>query len=243
VNLDILSAIGRAIALLLLSIVLPAAVDVRQTPNGRIAIVRPAGKPGGSIILVPGGSTEQTISETGRPSSDGNFVMRVRNRFVAAGFAVAYVENPLNLAAPIATMRGIARPVVIVSTSTGTIVAVDNATALGQDGPDGVVLSSTVTMANQQFSRGVTPFDVSRLHAPILFVHNTNDRCRVSPLEAAQQAASANKDADFVEVTSDLVPGADQCEPFSPHGFFGIESSVVERIVGWIARHAAARAR
>jgi len=236
-------AIGRASALLLLSIALPAAVDVRQTPNGKIAILMPNTKPAGSIILIPGGSTEQTISETGRPGSGGNFVMRVRDRFVAAGFAVAYVENPLNLAAPIAMMRRIARPVVIVATSTGTIVAVDNALKLDKDGPDGVVLSSTVTTPNQYFSHGVTPFDVSQLHVPALFVHNTNDRCKASPLEAAQQAASGNKNVDFVEVTSDLVPGADQCEPFSPHGFVGIERSVVERILNWMSNHAAARAQ
>ena len=62
------------------------------------------------------------------------------------------------------------------------------------------------------------------------------------PIYGVDSAANAGKDATFEEVTSDPAPAADQCEPFSPHGYMGIEADVVARIVEWIAGHSAARA-
>lgn len=228
--------------MLLAAIALLAASDVRQTAYGKLAILMPEGKPHGSIIVIPGASTEQTISSTGSGSAGRNFVMRIRPNLVAAGFAVAYVESPFDLREPIAILRGIARPVVLVATSNGTIVAVDNARQLASAGPDALVLTSTVTVPHAEFAHAVTPAAIRSLQLPILFLHDTNDICRVSPLGGAQAAASGDKNADFVEVTSDPAPGADQCGPLSPHGFLGIEADVSARIASWIDAHSAARA-
>jgi len=218
-----------------------AATEVRDVPSGRMAIQRPAGAPLGSIILIPGGSTQLSISDAGQPSNGGNFVLRIRREFVQAGYAVAYVEDPANLRAPIAAMRAIARPVVFLATSNGTIVAVDNALALGKDGPDALVLTSTVTTPSLRFSLPVTALQASRLQAPTLFIHNTNDLCKYSRPGDARSAASADKNATWLEVTIDPVPREDQCGPFAPHGYAGIESDVVRQIVDWIAAHATAR--
>jgi hypothetical protein len=238
------SPFRRAISWALLpcaALALIAATEVRDSPNGKMAIIRPAGAPLGSIILIPGGSTDQTISDAGQPSNSGNFVMRVGRKFVDAGYAVAYVENPADLRTPIAAMRAIARPVVFLATSNGTVVAVDNALALGKDGPDALVLTSTVTVPNLHFTHAVTALQASRLQAPTLFIHNTNDLCKVSRIGDARSVAAADKTATWVEVTSDPVPREDQCGPYAPHGYAGIESDVVRQIVDWIASHASAR--
>jgi hypothetical protein len=222
--------------------VLLGATEVREISSGKMAIVRPQGTPLGGIILIPGSSTQQTISESGQPGSQDNFAIRVGRRLVAAGYAVAYVEDPSNLHAPIAAMRAIIRPVVLLGTSTGTIVELDNAVALGKDGPDALVFTSTVTVPNAYFTHAVTALQISRLRVPVLFVHNTNDQCKFSLLADAQNVAAADRDALFEQVTSDPAPAADQCGPRSPHGYLGIEQAVVDRIVDWIAGHANARA-
>lgn len=235
------SAILRAfVSFAAIALIAPA--DVSELPSGRMAVVRPAGTPLGSIILIPGASTQQTISPIGQPGSAGNFAIRIGRRLTAAGYAIAYVEDPRQLDAPIAAMRAIARPVVLLATSNGTIVAVDNAVTLGKDGPDALVLTSTVTVPNRYFTHAVTTLQISRIRAPLLIVHNTNDLCKASPIGGARSLANAGKDATFQEVTSDPAPAADQCEPFSPHGYLGIEADVTARIVNWIAAHASARA-
>ena len=225
----------------LAALALVAATEVRDVPSGKMAIVRPASTPLGSVILVPGGSTQISISESGQPSNGGNFVLRARRHFVEAGYAIAYVEDPSNLAAPIAAMRAIARPVVLVATSNGTIAAVDNALALDKDGPDAVVLTSTVTVPNTRFTHAVTASQIARLKMPVLFVHNTNDRCKVSRPSDARSVADADKSATFIEVTTDEVPSEDQCGPYAPHGYKGGEPAVIQQIVDWVAAHASAR--
>jgi pimeloyl-ACP methyl ester carboxylesterase len=234
-----LAALGWALALTAFA----AAVDVREMPGGKMAILRPEGTARGSVILIPGSTAQQTMSESGQPGSADNFVIRIRRKFVDAGYAIAYLEDPTDLSAPIAAMRAIARPVVVVATSTGTIVTVDNAVRLDKGGPDAIVLTSTVTKPNANFSHGVSESQLRALRIPVLFIHNTNDICRFSPIGSAHDVASADRNADFIEVTSDPVsPAVDQCGPRAPHGYVGIESEVTQRIVDWIAAHASARA-
>jgi len=76
---------------------LGASPAVEQLGGTRAAIVLPGGKPAGSVILIPGGTTLQTIEADGSGSNAGNFV--------------------------VARMRGIARPVFFLATSNGTGVA------------------------------------------------------------------------------------------------------------------------
>jgi pimeloyl-ACP methyl ester carboxylesterase len=234
-----LAALAWALALAAFA----AAVEVRQIPGGKIAILRPEGTARGSVILIPGSTAQQTISDSGQPGSADNFVIRIRRKFVEAGYAIAYLEDPTDMSAPIAAMRAIARPVVVVATSNGTIVTVDNAVRLGKNGPDAIVLTSTVTKPNVNFSHGVSERELRALRIPVLFIHNTNDICRSSPLGSTHDVASADKSADFIEVTSDPVsPAVDQCGTRAPHAYVGIESDVTQRIIDWIAAHASARA-
>jgi pimeloyl-ACP methyl ester carboxylesterase len=218
-----------------------ASTTVEQVGRTRAAIVLPDGKIAGSVIIIPGGTTEQTIDADGNGSNDGNFVMRIRTSFVDAGYAIAYLEQPADLRAIIARMRKVARPVFLLSTSNGTGVAAANAANLGADGPDGVVLTSTVTRTSRKFSHSAADANVEKITVPVLFIHNTNDGCSVSPASGvAQLMARFPKGADVtrIDVTSP-VTGNDPCEPFSAHGYMGIEGDVTSKILAWMRAHGA----
>jgi hypothetical protein len=220
-----------------------AAPSIEHIGRTQAAIALPDAAPLGSVILIPGGTTLQTISSTGEPSNGGNFVMRIRDALVSAGFAIVYVEDPSDLRPIVARMRTIKRPVFLLSTSNGTRVAAANAAALGTDGPDGVVLTSTVTVSTRLYPTTAASVNVGKIAVPVLFVHNTNDGCFASPPKAiAALIARFPRGADVtrVDVTSPTT-GFDPCEPYSPHGYMGIEDDVTAKIVAWMRAHGAAR--
>jgi hypothetical protein len=93
-----------------------ASTTVERVGHTRAAIVLPDVTPGGSVIIIPGGTTQQTIDADGNGSNSSNFVMRIRSAFVSAGFAIAYLEDPSDLRPIIARMRKVARPVFLLAT-------------------------------------------------------------------------------------------------------------------------------
>ena len=190
------------------------------------------------------GGTLLTIDAAGGSTSD-NFVMRVRDAIVDAGYAIAYVDDPSDLRAIVARMRRIARPVVLLSTSNGTAVAAHNASVLGADGPDGVVLTSTVTLPSRRFGYSAASVDVSRIHVPVLFVENRNDGCAVSPpagIASLMARFPADAGATRIDFTSDPTAN-DPCGPLSPHGYLGIEDDVTAAVLTWIHAHVGATKR
>jgi hypothetical protein len=214
--------------------------SVEQLGRTRAAIVLPAAAPAGSIVLLPGGTTLLNLDAAGNTNS-GNFVIRIRQALVDAGFAIVYLDDPADLRPVVARMRAIARPVFFLGTSNGTAVAARAAAALGADGPDGLVLTSTVTGTSNQYPYAVTPAVAARIAVPVLFVHNRNDGCRVSP-PGAIAGLMANfppgSDVTRIDVTSATTPN-DPCGPFAPHGYLGIEGEVVTQIVAWMRAHGA----
>jgi pimeloyl-ACP methyl ester carboxylesterase len=225
----------------LLALLGAGAPPVERVGKTRMAIVRPAGDPAGSVIVIPGGSTLLNFHDDGTTSNEGNFVMRVRERFVEAGFAIAYLEDPSDLRPAIARMRRVARPVFLLSTSNGTTVAAREAAALGADGPDGVVLTSTVTKISRASYTSAASADVRRITAPVLFVHNRNDSCFVSPpsgVTALMGRFPKGADVTRIDVASDEIR-SDPCEASSPHGYLGIEADVTAQIVAWMKAHGA----
>ena len=218
-----------------------SAPQIERLGKVRTAIVLPNGAPLGSVILIPGGTTTQTIAADGAPGNASNFVIRIRGDLADAGFAIAYVEDPSDLRPVIARMRAIARPVFLLGTSNGTAVETRIASTLGADGPDGVVLTSTVTRSSRQFPYSAAAADVRRIAVPVLFVHNRNDGCSVSPpsgIAPLMARFAPGADVTRIDVASDKILG-DPCEPLSPHGYLGIESDVTAKIVAWMKAHGA----
>ncbi len=215
-----------------------ATSQVIDLGNNKAVIYSPEGKPSGSVILITGGSTRLAIVGDGSNlDKNTNFLVRTRMDYPAAGFVTALAENSSNLAPLIARLRAIVRPVFVIGTSNGTVVAVANATRLGTDGPDGIVLTSTVTKPGN-LSRDVLDYPLKNLKIPVLFVHNTNDACRVSPPSGAQAAARM---IDPTLVTIVMVTSTEAfdppCQPLAPHGYLGIESTTIGKIVDWMKAH------
>jgi hypothetical protein len=217
-----------------------SSTTVERIGRTRAAIVLPDAKAIGSVILIPGGNTLLTIDDRGGTDS-GNFVIRTRQAYVDAGFAIAFLDDPSDLGPIIARMRAVARPVFLLGTSNGTAVAAISAARLGADGPDGVVLTSTVTRGSGLYPYSAASADFGRIAIPVLFVDNRNDDCRASPPSGvAGLMARLPKGADVtrIEVSSARTTD-DPCGPWAPHGYLGIESDVVAKIISWMRAHGA----
>jgi hypothetical protein len=208
-----------------------AALEVTTLHDGRqLVVARPAtGALKGVVLLIPGGNTKLKLGPGGETRSE-NFVIRSRDLLLTAGFATAYMDDPVDLDEAIAHLRELGKPVVVLSTSRGTIVAASNAVRLGKDGPDLLILTSPVTVGENTLG----DMDVSALKIPTLVTANTNDTCRFSPpTGAAALATRIGSNAAFVEFSSSQREG-DPCKPLSPHGYLGIEDDVIAKIVSWI---------
>jgi len=182
----------------------------------------------GIVLLIPGGTTLLQLGPKGQTSSS-NFVIRTRSFLLANGYAIAYMDNPTDLSEAIGRLRAIAKPVIVESTSRGTVVAGANAARLGANGPDLLIFTSPVTVGNDSLAR----VDVHSITIPALVVTNDNDTCRVSPPSGAVALAERLGSATILHFSSSQLSG-NVCEPLSPHGYLGVETDVLHQIVNWI---------
>lgn len=210
-------------------------------------------RPRASAILFVGGAGNPGIQDSGALSRlGGNFLARTRGSFVAAGIAVALVDSPSDVAdlhrfrltpehvadvqAVIAWLRREARvPVWLVGTSRGTQSAAFVATRLsGPQGPDGVVLTSTVL--HDRHDVAVPAMEVERIAVPVLLVHHENDGCWACPfgqVESLLRQLRSSPRREMVAVTGGKDYG-DPCGAQGHHGYRGREAEVVARIAAWI---------
>jgi hypothetical protein len=96
----------------------------------------------------------------------------------------------------------------------------------------------------RQNNSGETVFDseFGAIVVPALIVANRGDTCPSTPAADATTIAAAlsrSPRKEVVYVQSDQIRSP-PCEGMSPHGYFGIEAEVVQRISDWI-RAASAR--
>jgi hypothetical protein len=204
--------------------------DVIALANGRhLIVVQPDVPPAkGVVLLIPGGTTLLKLGPKGQTDSS-NFVIRTRPFLLANGYAIAYMDNPSDLGEAIGRLRAMAKPVIIESTSRGTIVAGSNAARLGPNGPDLLILTSPVTVGNDSLAR----VDVHSITIPALVVTNDNDTCSASPPNGARALAERLGSATILHFSSSQRSGS-VCEPLSPHGYLGIETDVMHQIINWI---------
>lgn len=229
----------------------------RAGATQRLLVLRPDGPPKASVLLFAGGHGGLQIDAAGAIGwGAGNFLVRSRQRFLSHGFQVVVVDAPsdrqsapflngfrqteehvADVRAAIAWARQsvAARvPVVLIGTSRGTQSAAFVATRLqGDDGPDLLVLSSTILV--DRSSRPVPSMSLDRIAVPVLVAHHEHDGCGVtryrdigllmSRLDAARSVL-----ANF----SGGEDRGDACAARSHHGFNGIEDEVVGKIAQWI---------
>ena len=241
----------------------PAAEEVRTIParpgvTESFLLLRPEGAPTASVIIFAGGDGNLALSPSGLGQLQGNFLVRTRPRWVREGFLVAILDTPsdrprglwnfrtgkdhaADVKQAIAAVRDIAKaPVWLIGTSMGTLSAANAAARIGDGGPDGVVLTSSVTGTSKVSGETVLHAGLEDIRVPTLVVHHKDDGCAASSPSGAEAIMKALKRAPAKELM--LFEGGSPaisapCEAKAPHGYLGIEPKVVAAIAAWIRAH------
>ena len=185
----------------------------------------------------------------------GNFLIRTRHAFAAAGFLVFSVDVPSDHLGGVDPFRGTAEhaqdiaaviayarqqasvPVWLVGTSMGTISAANAGARLKTGGPDGLVLTSSMTAATKHNVSVAVAVDVGAITIPTLFVHNKEDGCVAATFGGVASLMDKFKGSprkELIAVSGGSPPQSDPCQAFSRHGYLGIEDEVVGDIARWI---------
>jgi pimeloyl-ACP methyl ester carboxylesterase len=250
-------------SILALSVVSSAAqtsqdvVDIPTRPGVtlRMVVLAPP-EPKATVVLLPGGHGGLQIYANGSMKwGEGNFLVRTRQLFVEQGLKVAVVDAPsdrqsppylagfrqtpehvADLKAVIAWLRKTSKtPVWLVGTSRGTQSAAYVATELsGTEGPDGVVLTSTILIDGK--SRPVPAMALDRIRIPVLVVHHEQDGCSLCSFSEvpAMMAKLANTPRSQLLSFKGGQNQGDPCEAFAYHGFNGLEPEVVRQVAAWV---------
>jgi pimeloyl-ACP methyl ester carboxylesterase len=213
-------------------------------------------EPKGAVVLLPGGHGGLQIFPNGSMKwGDGNFLVRTRQIFAERGLMVAVVDAPsdrqsppylagfrqtpehaADLKAVIAWLREKSKvPVWLVGTSRGTQSAAYVATELsGPEGPDGIVLTSTILTDDK--SRPVPAMPLQRIRVPVLVVHHEQDGCSLCSFSEvpALMAKLANTPRSQLLSFKGGQSTGDPCEAFAYHGFNGLEPEVVQQVAAWV---------
>jgi hypothetical protein len=233
------------------------------TPRGAteaFILIKPD-RPVASVILFAGGNGALGLKSASLMQSlAGNFLVRTRDDFAAHHLLVAVLDAPSDqqqgmgagfrmsnahagdIGAVVAYLKAQANvPVWLVGTSNGTYSAAEG--AIAAKGIDGLVLTSTITHAGpgsklaQSFPDAVASMALPEITVPTLIVSHRQDSCEVSPASGAPKLTQRLTKARKVEVA--LVDGgkprqSPPCEARAPHGYFGMETEVVDRIAKFI---------
>lgn len=230
---------------------IPTRPDVSQ----RIVVLSPQ-NPKAAVILFAGGHGGLQIFPNGSFKwGEANFLVRTRQFFADHGLLVAVIDAPsdrqnppylsgfrqrpehvADIKAVIAWVREQAKvPIWLVGTSRGTQSAAYTATELnGPEGPDGLVLSSTILTDNK--GRPVPAMPLDKLRIPVLVVHHEQDgcgHCSFSDVPSLMEKLGNVPKKQLVAFKDGQNRG-DPCGSSAYHGFNGIEREVVAQIATWI---------
>ncbi|RTL20353.1 MAG: hypothetical protein EKK52_10580 [Burkholderiales bacterium] len=233
----------------------------------RYALSLPDGGASAVLMLLVGGGGALDLDEAGCPRRlRGNTLVRSLPAFHAEGLATALVDAPegwrgddglggerifgrhaRDLGRVVADLRQRTGAAVwVVGTSRGSLSAANAAARLdGSQAPDGVVLSSVVSVGAQSQRKpwaAHTVFDLplEQVRAPVLLIAQAEDRCVASPPEALPRIAArlvAAVRLENVLVTGGPgrpAPGVDACEGRSPHGYLEQEAEVAAGIARFV---------
>ena len=232
-------------------------IPTRKGVTESFLLLRPSGAPAASVILLAGGDGVVALTPDGPSQLQGNFLVRTRRRFADEGLLVAVLDAPsdrtslwnfrttadhaTDIKAAIAALREIAAvPVWLVGTSMGTLSAASAAARLKDGGPDGIVLTSSVSEISRASGESIRHVSLGDIRVPVLIVHHRDDTCRSSPYAWAADAPRALKRAPAKELLTyqgGSPPISDPCEAKSAHGYLGLEPEVVSAIGAWIRSH------
>ena len=223
-------------------------IPTRAGVTQRVLLLTPV-DPKATVILFPGGHGGFQISPNGSMKwGGGNFLVRTRQHFADAGFTVVIVDAPSDRQSPpilqafrqkpehaadikalIAWARASASvPVWLVGTSRGTQSVAYLVTELaGSDGPDGIVLTSTILKDGK--GRSVPAMPLGKIRIPVLVVHHEQDGCELCSFTLTPELMGKLGNSPKAQLLA-LKGGeskGDPCEAMAYHGFNGLEREVV----------------
>ena len=212
-------------------------------------------KPVASIVMLPGGAGDIGLKTDGDISHGDNFVVRTREVWVQHGYAVIIPDtiDQANLrghrsspeyAAVVVQLADFARsqtsaPVFLVGTSQGSIAAMNGAAQAPPGLISGVILTESVSVIG---GSGESVFSAApeQVRVPALIIANRADRCDVAPSEDASRIAAAMKNSPDVRVEyvdGGITRSPRACGSLTPHGYYGIETQVIDTVVQWMEHH------
>jgi Serine aminopeptidase, S33 len=231
-------------------------LDTRPGVTVPYLLVRPSGPPTASVVLFAGGHGHLALSPSGIGWGKGNFLVRTRHRFAEHGLLVAVVDSPSDRGGQglwrfrstadhaedvriviAAVRRTAAVPVWLVGTSMGTVSAANAGARLREGGPDGLVLTSSVTRPNREQLESLVDVRVKDIRIPTLVVHHRDDGCPSTPYQdavALMGSLTQTPRHALITMEGGLPPRSKPCDALSAHGYLGIEDKVVAVIAGWI---------
>ena len=234
-------------------------VDIPTRPGvtQRMIVLTPPA-PKAAVILFAGSHGGLQISKEGSfNGGEGNFLVRSRQLFADQGLITVVVDAPSDRTGPsflsgfrqspehaadikavIARVRSQSPvPVWLVGTSRGTQSAASIAIRLnGPEGPDGLVLTSTILTEEKGEGRPVPDMALEKLNIPVLVVHHEQDGCKncsfsaIPTLMAKLDRVPRKQLLSFKGGESRGNP----CEAWAHHGYNGQEREVVGKIAAWI---------
>ena len=232
-------------------------VDIPTRPGvtQRLLLIKPD-QAQAAVVLLAGGHGGLRLFDNGTMRwGDNNFLIRTRTLFADQGLAVAVLDVPsdrqrapfldgfrqtaehaADLKATIAWLRSQwGLPVWLAGTSRGTQSAAFVATELaGAEGPDGIVLSSSILTDDR--SRAVPAMLLERIRVPVLVVHHEQDGCRLcafSQVPALMNGLRSAPRKHLLAFKGGISEG-DPCHAMAHHGFNGIEADVVRQAAAWM---------
>jgi pimeloyl-ACP methyl ester carboxylesterase len=219
----------------------------------RVLYDAPTSEVRGIIVMFSGGADDIGIEKDGEIKHGDNFVVRSRDLWTAKGYGVVLVDaidhqsmrGKRSTAAYAAVTREVVAfaheqanaPVWVMGTSQGSIAAMNAASHAKGAEIAGVILTESVSILGGSHE---TVFDAhpEDVRIPTLVVANRDDRCKVAPPSMANAIAQAmrNTHATVLFVQGGYVRSSNECASLSPHGYYGIEDTVVDDIAEWMAR-------
>lgn len=237
----------------------PLVIDVALERGHSLRLLYQApAQPVALAVLFPGGAGRINIDGRGNIAFGGNFLVRSRARWHAAGIATATLDAPtytrdllgqrLDLDYAKAIREVVLRlrkqtpaPIWLVGTSAGTVGAANAAAAIPAGEIVGLVLTSPVTLAGNNLRTRETVFgaDLDKIGVPTLIVVHAADGCAVTPPNQAARLRSKLTAAPKVGILT-MTGGApptdpNPCEAYTPHGFIGVEAETIQSIVAQMA--------
>jgi hypothetical protein len=233
--------------------VLVRALPLASGEFQRVLYDAPPSEIRGVIVMFSGGADDIGIGTDGAIRHGDNFVVRSRDLWTARGYGVVLVDaidhqsmrGKRSTPAYAAVTREVVAfaheqanaPVCVMGTSQGSIAAMNAAShAKGAD-IAGVILTESVSILGGSHE---TVFDAhpEGVHIPALVVANKDDRCKAAPPSMTDAIAQSmrNTHATVLIVQGGSVRSSNECASLSPHGYYGIEGTVVDDIVEWMAR-------